>query len=182
MNYLHTIKGKDFNCIVWWILLIHGEGNGNPLQYRAWRIPGTVGPGGLPSMGSHRVGHNWSDLAAAACKHHHNQDKEYPITQNFPGSLNQSIPLLPLAPSNHWFAFYYYRLGFFPPRISMKTYSMCFLCLVFFFQHSDFEVSPCCFIDNPFILLLCGTLLRCSIIYLFTPSWTLEFFQFSPKV
>ena len=24
----------------------------------AWRIPGTAGPGGLPSMGSHRVGHN----------------------------------------------------------------------------------------------------------------------------
>ena len=34
----------------------------------AWRIPGMVGPGGLPSMGSHRVGHDWSDLAAAAVK------------------------------------------------------------------------------------------------------------------
>ena len=32
----------------------------------AWRIPGTVEPGGLPSMGSHGVGHDWSDLAAAA--------------------------------------------------------------------------------------------------------------------
>ena len=32
----------------------------------AWRIPGTGEPGGLPSMGSHRVGHNYSDLAAAA--------------------------------------------------------------------------------------------------------------------
>ena len=32
----------------------------------AWRVPGTGEPGGLPSMGSHRVGHNWSDLAAAA--------------------------------------------------------------------------------------------------------------------
>ena len=32
----------------------------------AWRIPGTGDPGGLPSMGSHRVGPNWSDLAAAA--------------------------------------------------------------------------------------------------------------------
>ena len=31
----------------------------------AWRIPGTGVPGGLPSMGSHRVGHDWSDLAAA---------------------------------------------------------------------------------------------------------------------
>ena len=32
----------------------------------AWGIPGIGEPGGLPSMGSHRVGHNWSDLAAAA--------------------------------------------------------------------------------------------------------------------
>ena len=32
----------------------------------AWRIPGMGEPGGLPSMGSHRVRHNWSDLAAAA--------------------------------------------------------------------------------------------------------------------
>ena len=38
----------------------------------AWRIPGTEEPGGLPSVGqspqspTHRVGHAWSDLAAAA--------------------------------------------------------------------------------------------------------------------
>ena len=32
----------------------------------AWRIPGTGEPGGLPSMGSHGVGHDWSNLAAAA--------------------------------------------------------------------------------------------------------------------
>ena len=32
----------------------------------AWRIPGMGEPGGLPRMGSHRVGHDWSDLAAAA--------------------------------------------------------------------------------------------------------------------
>ena len=32
----------------------------------AWRIPGTGETGGLLSMGSHRVGHDWSDLAAAA--------------------------------------------------------------------------------------------------------------------
>ena len=31
----------------------------------AWRIPGTGEPGGLLSMGSHRVGHDWSDLAIA---------------------------------------------------------------------------------------------------------------------
>ena len=32
----------------------------------AWRIPGKEEPGGLLSMGSHRVRHDWSDLAAAA--------------------------------------------------------------------------------------------------------------------
>ena len=32
----------------------------------AWRIPGMGEPSGLPSMGSHRVEHDWSDLAAAA--------------------------------------------------------------------------------------------------------------------
>ena len=32
----------------------------------AWRIPRTEEPGGLPSMGSHKVEHDWSDLAPAA--------------------------------------------------------------------------------------------------------------------
>ena len=31
-----------------------------------WKIPGTEEPGGLPPMGSHRVGNKWCDLAAAA--------------------------------------------------------------------------------------------------------------------
>ena len=62
-----------------------GEGNGNLIQYsylenstdrgawqatvHAWRIPGTGEPGGLPSMGLHRVGHDRSDLAAAVTKY-----------------------------------------------------------------------------------------------------------------
>ena len=37
-----------------------GGGNGNPLQYLAWRIPWTEGPGGLQSTGLPRVG---QDLA-----------------------------------------------------------------------------------------------------------------------
>ena len=32
----------------------------------AWRIPGTGKPGGPPSVGWHRVGHDWSNLAVAA--------------------------------------------------------------------------------------------------------------------
>ena len=34
-----------------------GEGNGNPLQYLDWKIPGTEESGGLQSMGLQRVGH-----------------------------------------------------------------------------------------------------------------------------
>ena len=37
-----------------------------PSSALAWRIPGTGEPGGLPSVGSHRVGHDRRDLAAAA--------------------------------------------------------------------------------------------------------------------
>ena len=43
----------------------------------AWRIPWTGDPGGLQSMGSHRVGHDWSDLAVAAAW----------LSMGFPGAL-----------------------------------------------------------------------------------------------
>ena len=42
----------------------------------AWRIPGTVEPGGLLSVGSHRVGSNWSDLAATAAAGGKKTEKE----------------------------------------------------------------------------------------------------------
>ena len=48
----------------------------------AWRIPGMREPGGLPSMGLHRVGHYWSDLAnAAAAYSQQKQDQELIVTQ-----------------------------------------------------------------------------------------------------
>ena len=43
-----------------------GEGNGTPLQCSCLENPRDGEPGGLPSMASHRVGQDWSDLAAAA--------------------------------------------------------------------------------------------------------------------
>ena len=46
-----------------------GEGNGNHSSVLAWRIPGPGEPGGLLSMESHRVGYDWSDLAAAAASY-----------------------------------------------------------------------------------------------------------------
>ena len=42
-----------------------GEGNATHSSLLAWRIPGMGEPGGLLPMGSHRVGHDWSGLAAA---------------------------------------------------------------------------------------------------------------------
>ena len=44
------------------VLSTDREGNGNPLQYSCLEIPGTGEPGGLLSMGLHRVRHDWSDL------------------------------------------------------------------------------------------------------------------------
>ena len=41
----------------------------------AWRIQGMGEPGELPSMGSHRVGHDWNDLAAAAAAAVHRYQK-----------------------------------------------------------------------------------------------------------
>ena len=49
-------------CFTFWGLLLHHFTSPPETQ----RIPGTGEPGGLPSMGSHRVRHDWSDLAAAA--------------------------------------------------------------------------------------------------------------------
>ena len=43
-----------------------GEGNGNPLQCSCLENPRDGGAWWLPFVGSHRVGHDWSDLAAAA--------------------------------------------------------------------------------------------------------------------
>ena len=57
----------------------------------AWRIPGMAEPGGLPSMGSHRVGHDWSNSAAAA----------EPF-QNIQCSGPQGALLASVYPANPW--------------------------------------------------------------------------------
>ena len=79
-----------------------GEGNGSVPSWRrnssvlAWRIPGTGEPGGLPSMGSHRVGHDWSDLAVAAWR------REWPSTPAFlPGEFPRQRSLVGYSPWGH---------------------------------------------------------------------------------
>ena len=82
-NYSHLVLENPLDRGAWWAA-VHGvaqsqtrlkqlrmpacigEGNGNPLQYSCLENSRDRGLGGLPSMGSHRVGQDWSDLAAAA--------------------------------------------------------------------------------------------------------------------
>ena len=58
--------GKESACNAGDLALIPGsgrspgEGNGNPLQYPPLENLWTEEPGGLPSMGSQRVGHDWA--------------------------------------------------------------------------------------------------------------------------
>ena len=54
--------GVQFFCMygldLEFIQVPYGEGNGNHSRILAWKLPGTEEPGGLPSMGSHRVRHD----------------------------------------------------------------------------------------------------------------------------
>ena len=71
-----------------------------PLSVLAWRIPGTGEPGGLPSMGSQRVGHNWRDLAAAAAHPVH----PFPHTNwcTFPNHLCNQLLYVAFKGQNPW--------------------------------------------------------------------------------
>ena len=70
----------------------------------AWRIPRTGEPGGLASMGSHRVGHDWSDLAAAAAAngYHSSFKKGLHTTKCNVNKSNHTFLLVLLTPSLLW--------------------------------------------------------------------------------
>ena len=76
----------------------------------AWRIPGTGEPGGLLSKGSHRVRHDWSDLAAAAAIYH---EFLLPLT-SFSLSTKASESTWIFTEAHHFLAL--------PPR---GSYSLC---------------------------------------------------------
>ena len=58
--------GDDWVTSISLFTFMHWRRKWQPTCVLAWRIPGMGEPGGLPSMELHRVGHGWSDLAAAA--------------------------------------------------------------------------------------------------------------------
>ena len=61
-----TVPAMQETGVQSWVGKIPWRRKWQPTRVLAWRIPGTGEPGKLPSVGSHRVGHDWSDLAAAA--------------------------------------------------------------------------------------------------------------------
>ena len=58
-------RQKPFISIYYYFFSHHLELMATHSSVLAWKIPGTGEPDGLPSMGSYRVGHDWSDLAVA---------------------------------------------------------------------------------------------------------------------
>ena len=63
----------------------------------AWRIPGTGEPGGLLSMGSHRIGHDWSDFAAAAAvEFSHSVVSHHGLEHGLCDPMDCSTPGLPV--------------------------------------------------------------------------------------
>ena len=59
----------------------------------AWRIPGMGHPGGLPSMGSHRVRHDWSDSAAAQWQAQVINIKRVPVLSRYTWLLRAELSL-----------------------------------------------------------------------------------------
>ena len=68
----------------------------------AWRIPGTGEPGGLPSMGSHRVRHDWSDLAAAAALSVLISLLVFRVNSSFMVLYFICLFIIPVEPLNHF--------------------------------------------------------------------------------
>ena len=71
----------------------------------AWRIPGPGEPGGLPSMGSHRVGHDWSDLAATAAAETCSKNELHPLNRRENWGSERSVALHHKDWSKFWAGF-----------------------------------------------------------------------------
>ena len=92
-----------------------GEGNGNPLQWSCLENPRDGKSGGLPSMGLHRVRHDWSNAAAAAADgrinpmliHYSWKWKNY-FSLNFYFILAYSWFINAFRSSNQWWSLYSY--------------------------------------------------------------------------
>ena len=86
----------------------------------AWRIPGTGEPGGLSSMGSHRVGHDSSDLAAAAV---------VPANVVIPGSQLWGFFCFFFKYQGSWARLWIYRLVFFYLCFELRVPNLHYVCM-----------------------------------------------------
>ena len=66
MSVITLRVGHDWATSLSLFTFMHGEGNGDPLQCSCLENPRDGGAWWAAVCGSHRVGHDWSDLAAAA--------------------------------------------------------------------------------------------------------------------
>ena len=97
----------------------------------AWRIPGTAEPGGLPSMGSHRVGHDWSDLAVAVAVQYNSAVKKVKVkllsrVRLFAISWTvayQAPPFMALSRQEFWSAMPFPSLGDLPILSHVRLFS-----------------------------------------------------------
>ena len=94
----------------------------------AWRIPGMGKPGGLLSMGLHRVGHVWSDLAAAA-------------------AAGSSAPWVLQARVLEWVAIYFSR------RSSWPRNQTCVFC-VLHWQPDSLPLNHLCMVHRGLVISL----------------------------
>ena len=131
-----------------------GEGNGNPLQCSC--VENSREPGGLPSMGSHRVRHNWSDLAAVAA-----------VTVEFTGTKYIYI-VVQVSPSS------IPRIFHFPTKMlaPLKVGWFCF------FAITNHVVSILCISLGAYCASSsCGDLYLCvqllSLVQMFATPWTI---------
>ena len=101
---------KASNYLYLWLIHFHAleKAVATHSSTLAWRIPETGDPGGLPSMGLHRVGHDWGDFAAAAAAwliH----SLFFSTMAHFYGFVQPVIPLL-TSGFSVWFYFRFWRI------------------------------------------------------------------------
>ena len=124
----HEVMGPDAMIFVFWMLSFKPTISLSSFTFHfhalekemathssvlAWRIPWTEKPGRLQSMGSHRVRHDWSDLAAAAAGSR--KWKKYSFKYCAPekcGRLNYCSPVISSSPYGRIFLPHSFEIRF----------------------------------------------------------------------
>ena len=120
----------------------------------AWRIPETGESGALPSMGSHRIGHDWSDLAAAAAL----QADSLPTVLS--GKLKALKESFKLKPHLNWLLIYTINFLYYLCFLDFLTASPPLLTQFVIMISSSFPNFQSCYVFNQISLSLGTSLLE----------------------